>query len=128
MRAAGYLRDGAGVAGELAYLLAMQSDSSTRFKGKPTGSKRAAWIEPLKLTEVKAVSRALGCSVNDILLSCVAGAMRRYLADKGDRTEGVEIRAIVPIDPREPGDSELGNRFGLLGVELPVGVEHPSSG
>ena len=51
--------------------------------------------------------------------------MRRYLAHKGDRTEGVEIRAIVPIDPREPGDSELGNRFGLLGVELPVGVENP---
>ena len=125
LRAAGYLRDGAGVAGELAYLLTMKSDSATRFKGKPSGSKRVAWCEPLKLPEVKAVSRALGCSINDILLSCVAGAMRRYLADKGDRTEGVEIRAIVPIDLREPGDSELGNRFGLLAVELPVGVEHP---
>ncbi len=123
--AAGYLRDGAGVAGELGYLLLMKSDSATRFKGKPKGSKRVAWCEPLKLTEVKAVSRALGCSINDILLSCVAGAMRRYLADKGDSTEGVEIRAIVPIDLREPGDSELGNRFGLLAVELPVGVEHP---
>ena len=125
MRAAGYLRDGAGVAGELAYLLFMKTDSPTRFKGKPGGSKRVAWCEPLKLTEVKAVSRALTCSINDVLLSCVAGAMRRYLADKGDRTEGVEIRAIVPIDLREPGDSELGNRFGLLAVELPVGVEHP---
>jgi hypothetical protein len=60
-----------------------------------------------------------------MLLSCVAGAMRRYLADKGDRTEGVEIRALVPIDLREPGDSELGNRFGILAVELSVGVEHP---
>ena len=90
-----------------------------------SGSKRVAWCEPLKLPEVQAVSRALGCSINDILLSCVAGAMRRYLADKGDRTEGVEIRALVPIDLREEGDSELGNRFGLLAVELPVGVEHP---
>ncbi len=123
--AAGCLRDGAGVAGELAYLMSMQSDSATRFKGKPTGSKRVAWCEPLRLAEVKAVSRALGCTVNDILLSCVAGAMRRYLADKGDSTKGVEIRAIVPIDLREPGDSALGNRFGLLAVELPVGVEHP---
>jgi hypothetical protein len=51
--------------------------------------------------------------------------MRRYLADKGDSTEGLEIRALVPKDLREPGDSELGNRFGLLAVELPVGVEHP---
>jgi WS/DGAT/MGAT family acyltransferase len=125
LRAVDYLRDGAGVAGELAYLLSMKSDSATRFKGKPTGTKRVAWCEPLKLAEVKAVSRALGCSINDILLSCVAGAMRRYLAAKGDRTEGVECRAMAPIDLREPGDLSLGNRFGIIAVLLPVGVEHP---
>ena len=125
LRAVDYLRDGAGIAGELAYLLSVMSDSATRFKGKPTGSKRVAWCEPLKLPEVKAVSRALGCSINDVLLSCAAGAMRRYLAEKGDRTEGVEVRALAPIDLREPGDLELGNRFGIVGVLLPVGVEHP---
>jgi diacylglycerol O-acyltransferase / wax synthase len=125
LRAVDYLRHGAGVAGELGYLLSMMSDSATRFKGKPTGSKRVAWCEPLKLPEVKAVSRALGCSINDVLLSCAAGAMRRYLADKGDRTEGVKIRALAPIDLREPGDLELGNRFGIVAVLLPVGVEHP---
>ncbi len=125
LRAVDYLRDGAGVAGELGYLLLMKSDSATRFKGKPTGSKRVAWCEPLKLREVKAVSRALGCSINDMLLSCVAGAMRRYLVEKGDRTEGVECRAMAPIDLREPGDLSLGNCFGLVAVELPVGVEHP---
>src|SRR5271157_3020514 len=125
LRAVDYLRHGAGVAGELAYLLSMKSDSATRFKGKPTGSKCVAWCEPLKLPEVKAVSRALGCSINDVLLSCAAGAMRRYLADKGDRTEGVQIRALAPIDLREPGDLKLGNRFGIVAVLLPVGVEHP---
>src|SRR5271166_6539830 len=125
LRAAGLLRDGAGVTGELGYLLAMSSDSATRFKGKPNGSKRVAWCEPLKLPEVKAASRALGCSINDMLLSCVAGAMRRYLAEKGDRTEGVEVRALVPIDLRQPGDVSLGNRFGILAVLLPVGIEHP---
>ncbi len=119
------LRAAAGVAGELGYLLVMSSDSATRFKGKPNGSKRAAWCEPLKLPEVKAVSRVLGCSVNDILLSCVAGAMRRYLADKGDRTEGVKVGALVPINLRQPGDVSLGNRFGILRVLLPVGIEHP---
>jgi diacylglycerol O-acyltransferase / wax synthase len=125
LRTVGYLRDGAGVAGELSYLLLMKSDSATRFKGKPAGSKRVAWCEPLKLPEVKAVSRAFGCSINDILLSCVAGAMRRYLAEKGDRTEGVECRAMAPIDMREPGDLSLGNRFGIIAVLLPVGIEHP---
>jgi hypothetical protein len=51
--------------------------------------------------------------------------MRRYLVDKGDRTEGLEVRAIVPIDLREAEDSGLGNGFGMLVVELPVGVAHP---
>src|SRR5271166_2900851 len=125
LRAAGLLRDGAGVAGELGYLLVMSSDSATRFKGKPKGTKRVAWCEPLKLPEVKAVSRALGCTINDMLLSCVAGAMRRYLADCGDKTEGVECRALVPINLREPGDVALGNRFGIIAVELPVGIENP---
>ena len=125
LRAAGLLRDGVGVAGELGWLLAMPSDSATRFKGQPKGSKRVAWCEPLKLPEVKAVSRALGCSINDISLSCVAGAMRRYLLEKGDRTEGVECRAMAPIDLREPGDLSLGNRFGIIAVLLPVGIEDP---
>jgi WS/DGAT/MGAT family acyltransferase len=125
LRAAGLLRDGAGVASELAHLLLMPSDSPTRFKGKPKGTKRVAWCEPIDLPEVRAVSRALGCSINDILLSCVAGAMRRYLADCGDQTEGVECRAMVPINLREPGDIELGNRFGIIAVELPVGIENP---
>ena len=122
---AGVLRDGVGVAGELGWLLSMPSDSATRFKGKPKGSKRVAWCEPLKLPEVKAVSRALGCTINDLLLSCVAGAMRRYLEEKGDKTEGVECRAVAPIDLREPGDRSLGNRFGIVSVLLPVGIEHP---
>jgi WS/DGAT/MGAT family acyltransferase len=125
MRAAGLLRDGAGVAGELAYLLLMASDSASRFKGKPNGTKRVAWCEPIELSEVKGVSRALGCSINDILLSCVAGSMRRYLADCGDKTKGVDCRALVPINLRQPGDVELGNRFGIIAVQLPVGIENP---
>jgi WS/DGAT/MGAT family acyltransferase len=125
LRAAGYLRTGVGVVGELGYLLLMPSDSTTRFKGKPIGVKRVAWSEPLKLPDVKAVSRALGASINDVLLACVAGAMRRYLEEKGDPTRSVECRALVPINLRQPGDLELGNRFGIVAVELPVGVEDP---
>ena len=121
-RATDYLKTGAGVATELAYLALMPSDSPTRFKGVPLGAKRVAWSESLRLPEVKAVAHALGCSINDILLSCVAGAMRDYLAEKGDATDGVEVRALVPIDLRSPAQrGELGNRFGILALELPVG-------
>jgi WS/DGAT/MGAT family acyltransferase len=68
----------------------------------------------------------LGCSVNDMLLSSVAGALRGYLQAKGDPVEDAEIRALVPVNLRAPGDIEdLGNRFGLVALELPVGIENP---
>lgn len=125
-RAAKLARTGVGVAGELAYLLTMPSDSATRFKGKPRGHKRVAWTRPLRLTEVKAVSHALGCSINDVLLACVAGALRAYLDEKGEETAGVEVRALVPINLRPPGEEhKLGNRFGIIAVELPVGFDNP---
>ena len=72
------------------------------------------------------MGRVLGCSVNDMLLSAAAGALRGYLADKGDAVEGVEIRALVPVNLRRPQDQgQLGNRFGLVALELPVGIENP---
>ena len=63
----------------------MAQDSPTRFKGKPGVAKRVAWADPLPLDEVKAIGKALGASVNDVLLSCVAGALRGYLARQGRR-------------------------------------------
>ncbi len=121
-----YLRQGTGVAAELAYLLLMPTDTQTRFKGVPLGEKRVAWADPIPLPEVKAVSRALACSVNDMLLAAVTGALRDYLEQKGDPTAGVEIRALVPINLRPPGSgAELGNRFGIIAVELPVGLAGP---
>ncbi len=120
------IRDSAGISAEIAHLLAMPSDSMTRFKGKPSGNKRVAWSDPLKLREVKAISHHFGCSVNDVLLASVAGALRGYLQAKGDPTEGIELRAIVPVNLRRHGGQQrLGNHFGLIGVELPVGLENP---
>ena len=52
--------------------------------------------------------------------------LRAYLAEKGDPVSDVEIRALVPVNLRRAGDEEqLGNRFGLVALELPVGVENP---
>jgi WS/DGAT/MGAT family acyltransferase len=104
----------------------MGQDSPTRFKGVPGVAKRVAWAERLPLDEVKTVGRALGASVNDILLSCVAGALREYLAGKGDPTDGVMMRALVPVNLRAPAKAyKLGNQFGLVFLELPIGIENP---
>jgi len=121
------LRRGTDVASELTWLLTMPSDSDTRFKGALSGDKRVAWSEPLSLRDVKAIGHALGCSVNDVLLASVAGALRGYLLAKGDPTEGVEVRALVPVNLRPEAvlSGELGNHFGVLGVTLPVGEPNP---
>ncbi len=117
---------GAGIASELAKLALMPADSPTRFKGKPGRTKRVAWSDPIPLDEVKAAGKALGCSVNDMLMACAAAALRGYLADRGDETDGVEVRALIPVNLRPPGSEQtLGNRFGLVALVLPVGMSNP---
>ncbi|HXH02441.1 MAG TPA: wax ester/triacylglycerol synthase family O-acyltransferase [Candidatus Competibacteraceae bacterium] len=121
-----YARYGSGIAGEAARVALMADDAPTRFKGVPGMVKRVAWAEPLPLDEIKTVGRALGCSVNDILLSCVAGALRSYLLEHGDAVDGVELRAAVPVNLRPLEEAHrLGNHFGLVFLELPVGMAHP---
>ncbi len=117
---------GTAITAELAKLALMPQDSPTRFKGKPSVGKRVAWADPLPLTEVKAIGKALGASVNDVLLSCVAGALRGYLVDKGDDVAGVMVRALVPINLRPMEKAyKLGNQFGVVFLELPIGIENP---
>ena len=121
-----YARIAGAIAKEVSKLALMPNDSKTRFKGKPGTTKCVAWSDPISLAEVKSVGKVLGCSVNDLLLSSVAGALRGYLQEKGDPVENAEIRALVPVNLRAPGDiKNLGNRFGLVALELPVGIENP---
>ncbi|HSJ95863.1 MAG TPA: WS/DGAT domain-containing protein, partial [Myxococcota bacterium] len=107
-------------------LATMGPDAATRFKGPLGRRKRVAWAEPLPLEDVKVAGKALGCSVNDVLLSMAAGALRDYLLDKGDPVAGLEIRAVVPVNLRPADEAPaLGNHFGLVFLDLPIGIEHP---
>ncbi len=122
-----YARNSARLATEIARLALMSDDSKTRFKGDLGVSKRVAWAEPLPLHEVKTVSKALGCSINDILLSAVAGALRDYLVEQGDPIPGnLQVRAIIPVNLRPLEKvARLGNFFGLVFLALPVGIANP---
>ena len=117
-----------GIAGEIARLgVLLADDPATRLKRPLTGVKRVAWGEPLALEEVRTVGRVLGCTINDVLVATLAGALGRYLDAVGERTAGVTIRAAVPVNLRS-GDGappDLGNRFGLAFVDLPIGIRHP---
>jgi WS/DGAT/MGAT family acyltransferase len=114
------------VVSDLAALALMPDDSATGLKGLPGNQKRVAWCPPLPLAEVKAVGKALNCSINDVLLSCVAGAIGAYLKEEGESVKGKLIRAMVPVNLR-PLDRayRLGNQFGLAPLVLPIGLDNP---
>lgn len=114
------------VASDVAALALMSDDSPTRLKGKPVGRKVVAWSEPMPLDVVKVVGKALNCSINDVLLSCVSGAIGGWLREHGDDTAGAEIRAMVPVNLRPLEKAwQLGNRFGLAPLVLPIGIANP---
>jgi WS/DGAT/MGAT family acyltransferase len=122
----GYAQVGQRAVADAVQLALMPADTLTRLKGTVGLHKRVAWNEPLPLDDVKLVGRALQASVNDVLLSCVAGALRRYLIAQGEDTEGCQIRAMVPVNLRPASAGlELGNRFGLVPLVLPVGMVNP---
>lgn len=122
-----YARNGARLATEIARIALMSDDSKTRFKGDLGVSKRVAWAEPLDLGEVKTIAKALGGSVNDVLLAAVAGALRGYLVERGDPIpEDLQLRAIIPVNLRSREKAaRLGNFFGLVFLSLPVGIANP---
>lgn len=111
---------------DAAALALMPDDAETSLKGRGSGRKAVAWCEPLPLEPVKVVGKALGASVNDVLLSCVAGAFGHYLREQGEDPTGQDIRALIPVNMRPLHEAwQLGNRFGLVPLLVPVGIEHP---
>lgn len=118
--------EGVELAKELAYALSLPDDPPTVLKTPLGVSKRCAWAEPLRLSDVKAVGRAFRCTVNDVLLASVAGALRTYLLERGEVLDGRNIRVTVPVNLRPLEHAkQLGNHFGLVFLELPVGEANP---
>lgn len=107
-------------------LLLSPPDSDTALRGKPSVPKRAAWSAPIPLDDVKIAGRRLGGTVNDLLLTAMAGALGRYLADRGEPLSHVDVRALIPINLRPEGtEGDLGNRIGIVFLSLPVEIVDP---
>ncbi len=118
--------EGSAIAREFAQAVTLPDDPPTPFKGALGVTKRVAWMEPLDLEVVKTVGRALGCTVNDVLMASVAGALRGYLRDNDEAVDGLTIRATVPVSLRPLEHAKkLGNHFGLVFLELPIGEANP---
>jgi WS/DGAT/MGAT family acyltransferase len=106
-----------------ARLLLTPSDPASPLKGDPGISRRVSWSDPVSLGLIKHIAHAHDATVNDVLLAAVTGALRHYLQDRGGPP--AEIQAMVPFNLRpldQPVPRELGNKFGLVFLPLPVGV------
>lgn len=104
-------------------LVALPPDPDTPLRGKLGVRKVCAWSEPIPLDRVKAIGRAHGATVNDVLLASLAGALRRWLLARGAGVDA--LRVFVPVNLRpldQPIPPDLGNEFTLVVVELPIGV------
>lgn len=107
-------------------LMLSPPDADTALRGSPSEAKRVAWSGPIPLADINAAGSRLCGTVNDVLLTAVTGALRRYLQDRGEPLVDVRIRALVPISLRPPGtEGDLGNRIGIVLLPLPVDVAGP---
>ena len=88
--------------------------------------RRFAWSRS-ELAAFKRIKDALGGTVNDVVLAVVTGALRKWLHARGLRTEGLELRALVPVSIRAADErGELGNKLAAMRGPLPVYVEDPA--
>jgi diacylglycerol O-acyltransferase len=93
----------------------------------PIGPERSFCWASFDLADFKAVKNALGGTVNDVSLTVAAGALRRWLLERGQRVDGVELKALVPVSIRTENEhGELGNKLTAMRGPLPVGVADPA--
>ncbi|MGB8329703.1 MAG: wax ester/triacylglycerol synthase family O-acyltransferase [Polyangiales bacterium] len=118
-------KQGAALAQSLGHLLFVPFDRHTFLKNKLSGRRRMAWSSGIDLQIIKSIGRARGATINDVLLSAMTGALRRFLAEAGEPVDELTVRAIIPVNLRpirsiEEMDNSMGNRFGLIFLDLPI--------
>ncbi|MFE4450107.1 wax ester/triacylglycerol synthase family O-acyltransferase [Streptomyces sp. NPDC056796] len=94
--------------------------ATTALAARSSGTRRLATAE-LDAEAVQRVRRAEGGTANDVLLAVVAGALRRWMLERGEPLPGADPRALVPVSRRRPGGAAPGNRLSAYLLGLPVG-------
>ena len=120
----GEVREAAEGMGEIAWA-AMNPAPPTPLN-VPIGPHRRFVGVRSELRDFKLVKDTFGGTVNDVVLTAVSGSLREFLRSRGVRTEGLELRALVPVSIRAEGErGHLGNRIAAMRGPLPVYVEDP---
>ncbi|WP_367319299.1 wax ester/triacylglycerol synthase family O-acyltransferase [Streptomyces sp. HUAS ZL42] len=99
--------------------------TTAALTAEPTGTRRTAGVV-VDLDDVHRVRKVVGGTVNDVLIAVVAGALRRWLDERGDGSEGVAPRALIPVSKRRPRSAHpQGNRLSGYLMRLPVNDPDP---
>lgn len=94
--------------------------AGTALTARSSGTRRLATAE-LDAEAVQRIRRAEGGTANDVLLAVVAGALRRWMLERGESLPGADPRALVPVSRRRPGGAATGNKLSGYLLGLPVG-------
>ncbi|CAB4347531.1 unannotated protein [freshwater metagenome] len=118
------LRDGIEGVGEVAWA-GINAAPATPLNVE-IGPHRRFRVVQAELADFKQIKNALGGTVNDAVLTVVSGALRTWLQSRGVRTEGLELRALVPVSIRpKEAHHEFGNQIAAMRGPLPVYIDDP---
>jgi diacylglycerol O-acyltransferase len=118
------LRDAAVGVGAMAWA-GLNPAPTSPYNGTIGPHRRFTWVRA-ELADVKAIKDELGGTVNDVVLAIVAGALGRHLRRRGHHTDGLELKAMVPVSVRgEVEQGRLGNRVAAIMAPLPVWYQEP---
>jgi len=107
-------------------IMLLPADRKTVFKGELGVRKSVAWCDPLPIEDIKSIGKYFNATINDILVSMVTGALRRYLQQRHNLVGDLDIRVAMPVNIRPLEEEiELGNQFSLVLASLPVHIDDP---
>ncbi|WP_239985544.1 WS/DGAT domain-containing protein [Marinobacter salexigens] len=123
-------RNGLKLINELSDFLAEPEDTPSDLKRPLLGRRYCRWSVPVPLNRFRLIAKAANVTINDVLLSCVAAAVRPRLGVIGPALEDAVLHVAVPVDIRsrlpedlQPEPGALGNYFGTVFVPLPIDGE-----
>jgi WS/DGAT/MGAT family acyltransferase len=109
----------------LVRIITRPADPPTRLKGPLGKVKKAVWSEDFSVPEIKKIANCEQATINDVMMAVATGAIRRYMELHKDSRKR-NIRAFILVNMRGRSyDDELGNKFGLVFLGLPVDREQP---
>ena len=113
------------VKGLLAITGALRPVDASSLTGRLGGSRRYTWTT-VSLSDIRAVRRQFGVTVNDVALAAATGGFRRLLLSRGEEPTAHAVRSLVPVSTRPPGaESVTDNRVSLMLPYLPVEIADP---